>query len=169
MINSRRFMALSHIVAILLACAGCRSNRVELSSRLKMSDSASAIQLIAGFYNLEGDQWRWTARRFAVVLQQPAGSERNGARLRLQLFIPDAQIKKLGPMTLAADVEEVSLGSQTFAEAGSHSYSRNVPTALLGSGLLPVVFTFNKASAPSYAERRELASIVTEVSLERNQ
>jgi hypothetical protein len=155
-------------IAMIIALAGCQSKRaVALSSDVKMSDSASAKQLIDGFHPLEEHKWRWTARRFAVVLQPPAGSERTGATLRLQLFIPDLEIATLGPITLTADVNDVSLASETFTKAGTFSYSRAVPPALLHNELLPVVFSFDKAlSTPD--DRRELAAVVTEVSLERN-
>ncbi len=161
-------LALTILLAILVGLAGCQPKDHALSADLKMSDRSSASQLIMGFYGVEHDQWRWTAHRFAVVLPPPSGSERSGARLRLQLYIPDSQIKKLGPMTLTADVGDVSLGSETFTDAGAVLYSRDVPAGLLVTELLPVVFTFNKAAAASNADRRELAAVVTEVSLERS-
>jgi len=148
------------------AFAGCQPKRIPPSSDLKMSGSSSEKQLISGFHPLENNRWRWTARRFAVVLQPPAGSERTGATLRLQLFIPASQIQKLGPMTLTADVGEVSFAPETFTQGGTFSYSRDVPPALFHNYLLPVVFTFDKALAPTGADGRELAAVVTEVSLE---
>src|SRR5437868_2069769 len=145
--NTRTSRAFIHIIAISLVSAGCQpKTRVALSSHLKMSDRSSNLQLIAGFYGLEQDRWRWTARRFAVVLQPPGGSERDGATLRLRLYIPDTEFPKLGPMSLTADVDDASLGSETFITPGSLSYSRYLPPALLRTDMLPIVFTFNRAS-----------------------
>lgn len=155
------------LVVISLAFAGCQSKRpVPLTSDLKISESSSERQLIAGFYRLEQHRYRWTSRRFAVVLQPPAGSERAGATLRLQLFIPELEIAKLGPMTLTADVDEVSLKPETFTKAGTFSYSRAIPAALLRTDMFPVLFRVDKAFS-SLDDPRELAVVVTEVSLEQ--
>jgi hypothetical protein len=154
------------VIAMSAAFAGCQVKPVVFSSDLKMSDSSSAKQLIAGFHTVENGQWRWTARRFSVVLQPPAGSMTSGAVLRLKLFIPEPSIRNLGPMTLSADVGEVTLAPETFTRPGSLSYSRDVPPSLFGPNLLPVVFYFDKALAPLDTDGRELAAVVSEVSLE---
>jgi hypothetical protein len=148
------------------ASLGCQVKPVVLSSDLKMAESSSARQLTAGFYGIENGKWRWTARRFGVVLQPPAGSMASGAVLKLKLYIPEASLQKLGPMTLSADVGEVTLAPETFNQPGILSYSRDVSPGLFGPNLLPVVFSFDKALAPPDADGRELAAVVTEVSLE---
>jgi hypothetical protein len=157
-----------NLVIFSISLAGCHRKRVPPpSSDLRMSDKYSAKQLIDGFYDLEQNQWRWAAGRFAVVLQPPAGSERTGATLQLKMFIPESQIQKLGPMTLSADVGEVSLAPETFTKGGSFSYCRDISPKLIGPNLLPVVFRFDKALAPFEADSRELAVVVLEVSLQR--
>ena len=133
-----------------------------------MSDALSERQLIAGFHDLEQKQWRWTKRRFAVVLQQPRGAERNGGALELHLFIPDSQIQKLGPITLSAEAADIPLAPETFIKGGTYLYTRKIPPAAFPNALLPVVFTYDKALAPSDNETRELAAVVSEVSLELN-
>lgn len=132
-----------------------------------MSATSSEVQLISGFYGLENKKWRWVARRFAVVLRPPPGSERDGAILRVQLFLPEPQIQKLGPMTLSADVGDAELQSETFAKGGIYWYTQDVPAALLRAELIPVVFSFDKAMPPSLTDGRELAAVVTQVSLDR--
>jgi hypothetical protein len=156
-----------HLIALSLGCAGCQSTFVTPSSDLKMSDSSSGNQLISGFYAMEEGGWRWTKRVFAVVLQPPAGSERTGATLHLQMFIPPAQIEKLGPMTLNADIDDISLGSQTFNSSGHCKYTREIPPALIHANVLPIVFSFDKVLDASATDGRELAAVVTEVALER--
>jgi hypothetical protein len=151
---------------VLLVFSGCRSKDSPSLSDLKMSDPNAERQLISGFYKLEQNQWRWTAGRFAVVLQPPRGAGQNGGTLRLQLFVPPGQIEKLGPLTLTAYADDVTLAPEIFTKAGAYSYSRNVPAAAFHPNLLPVVFNFDKALAPSSTETRELAAVVTEVSLD---
>lgn len=146
--------------------AGCRHEPPPLSNDLKMSDPSAERQLIAGFHGLEQHAWRWTARRFAVVLIPPAGSTRFGATLRLQLFIPAPLIQRLGPMTLSADADEVSLDPETFTKSGKFSYVRHVPATAFRRAVLPVVFSFDKAVEPGQVDGRELSAVVTEVALE---
>ena len=145
---------------------GCHSARKQLASAVNVADPATTIQLIAGFHGLEGNSWRWTARKFAVTLQPPIGAEEVGAKLRLNLYIPDEQIKKLGPMTLTAEVNYHSLDPQTFSKSGAYEYTRDVPPDALRSNIIPVVFAVDKASPPSAAEARELGVVVTSVSLQ---
>ena len=154
-------------VMVFLALTGCSSKPVPPASDLKMSDAKLEKQLISGFYDLEEGKWRWTARKFAVVLQPPAGSERTGATLRLKLYIPEAQIQRLGPMTLNANVGEHLLAPEKFMKGGLLEYSQNISPALISANLLPVVFTFDKALPPSPSEGRELGAVVSEVALEQ--
>jgi hypothetical protein len=155
-------------VAVAVVMTGCYRKRYRPVSDLKMSDPDSEKQLTSGFYTLEQGQWRWASRRFALVLLPPPGSQQAGAVLRLKLYLPEEQIQRLGPMTLKADVGEHSLPPAKFAKGGAFEYSQNIQPSLLGSNLLPVVFTFDKAIPPSPADGRELGAVVTEVSLERH-
>jgi len=84
----------------------------------------------------------------------------------MRIVIPDSQIKTLGPMTLSADVDDRTLDPQTFSKGGDYSYVRDVPADVLRTNLAPVIFSFDKAVAPSAADGRELAAIVTEISLQ---
>jgi hypothetical protein len=130
-----------------------------------MADPKVGKQLLAGFYDIEANSWRWTARRFVVTFPQPAKSENKGAILELQLFIPGSQIDKLGPMTLIADVDEHELKPETFKAGGQYTFSREVPPEALREKLIPVIFSLDKAAAPSTADGRELGAIVSMVAL----
>jgi hypothetical protein len=138
-----------------------------MTNDLVMSDATAERQLIAGLWKIENGQWRWAKQRFAVVLRPPDGVDRYGGVLRLQLFIPDGQIQKLGPMTLTAEVGDRSLGSQTFTSGGISSYTQTVPPMSFRDQLVPVVFAFDKALAPWQADGRELSAVISEVSLDR--
>lgn len=154
--------------AFSMSLAGCHKKPVEpFLSDLKMSDPHSNRQLLAGFYGLEDGRWRWASHRFAVVLQPPSGSKQTGARLQLQLYIPERQIEIIGPMTLVTDIGEASLAPKKFMKGGAFVYSCDVPSELIGPGLLPVVFTFDKAIQASGTDGRELGAVITEVSLDR--
>jgi hypothetical protein len=135
-------------------------------SDLKMSDPRSEKQLIAGFWALEQGKWRWTARKFAAVLLPPPGSRQNGTTLRLQFFIPSQVVDKLGPLTLRASVGETSLESERITVGGALSYTSYIRPSLIGSNLLPIVFTLDKALPKSDTDGRELGMIVSELALE---
>ena len=152
-------------MAILVCLSGCTGAQPPLSTDLKMSDSSAERQLIGGFYQPE-QNWRWVARRFAVVFPPPSGSEQSGATLQLRFFISKTTIGRLGPMTLTAIVGNTSLAPETFTRFGNFTYHAEVPpTALQSNRVVPVVFTFDKALSPGETDGRELSVVVTEVSL----
>jgi hypothetical protein len=146
--------------------SGCRRKVSPLASDLKFSGKQVGRQLIAGFYSAEGEGWRWTKHRFAVVLAVPPNTRTTGANLQVRLYIPDEQVERLGPMTLIADVNDTELSPETFRKGGSHIYSRVIPARLLDEPVLPIVFTFDKSVQPSNSDGRELAAVISEVSLE---
>jgi len=45
----------------------------------------TATQLIAGFYGIEQNAWRWTGQRFSLMLRPPLGASQKGGTLRLRL------------------------------------------------------------------------------------
>ncbi len=164
--SSRIRIVLLALAFGLLGCAGKSSTR--FSGAVRMSDASSGMQLIAGFHNLEQNRWRWTDRRFAVVLQPPPGSEQYGATLRLKLYVATPSIQKLGPITLTAQVEDLALAPELFTKSGIHWYTRELPPSVFHGALLPVAFSLNKALALWESEFHELGTVVEEVSLVRN-
>lgn len=138
-------------------------------SDLKFSDKNTERQLIAGFHELEGDGWRWTTHRFAVVLAVPVGNPTQGAVLEVHLYLPDSQIQSLGPITLNADVDDLELPSEKYAKGGGYIYTRTIPPDLLKDALCSVVFTLDKAVWARRADERELGAFVSEISSKRSE
>jgi hypothetical protein len=130
-----------------------------------MSDISAANQLTAGFYGLEENRWRWTAQTFSVLLETPPGADEKGGRLQVQLYVPDNQLRDLGPMKLMVDVDGHGLPPGTFAQEGIATYSRDVPAAALQSNLVQVTFTFDKAARPGNGDSRILGAVVSRVAL----
>ncbi len=95
---------------------GARPADPSAVSVVTMADPNSARQLLSGFYSVEANAWRWTARNFEALLKPPPGAGRNGATLLLRLFLPDSQIAKLGPMTLTANINGHPLPPETFTQ-----------------------------------------------------
>jgi hypothetical protein len=154
----------TYVVALCLLIAGCH-RVIEPASEFDCSDQTRAGQLLSGFWQIEEGRWRWTAREFWIALRPPDGADLSGATVDLQIFVPDAQIAKLGPMTLTAFVNGRQFGSKTFAAGGSYEYSEEVPKDALATSLLPLRFVFDKAAAPWTTDGRELAAVVSRVGL----
>ncbi len=154
------------LAAALVFFSGCaRDPKKWLLTSLQTSDPAAAKQLVAGFYDVEGGNWRWTAQHFFVNLQPPREADQTGAMLEVKLFIPDSQIQKLGPLTLSAKVDQYQLEAETFTTPGSYTYSREVKGAALRSDIIPVSFSFDKSLPPFLADGRELGAVVSEIGL----
>ncbi len=133
-----------------------------------MNDRVAASQFIRGFYSVEGDGWRWTARSFCIALKPPAGAGLAASgRLIMHLYVPGAQLQKLGPLTLYASIDGRSLGLETYARAGFHDYVREISSEMLDTNIVPIEFCLDKVSPPSPDDGRELGVIVTSVALVR--
>ncbi len=157
------------LLIALIALTGChQARRREPVSVINVADSTVARQLMGGFYKIEAKKWRWTAREFVVSLLPPPGAEQKGAKLDLQLFIPEDQIAKIGPMTLKAEIDDLTLLPETYSKGGSLSYVREIPPARLKTNVLPVIFTFDKAYQSGGVDGRELGAVVTMISLISN-
>jgi hypothetical protein len=165
-VSSRKIEIALVLIALLAGCHQAR--RKEPVSEVNVADVTVSKQLIGGFYKIEAKSWRWTAREFIVSLLPPPGSEQKGAKLKLQFFIPDDQIAKLGPMTLNADIDEHLLGPETYSTSGQHVYVREIPADLLRTNVVPIVFSFDKAAHPMGTDGRELGAVVSLISLSPN-
>jgi hypothetical protein len=146
------------VLAATLAC----SHRKPPASAVSAGDLSHAGQLVSGFYGVESKKYRWTAGDFSVALRPPPGT---GSTLRLDLFIPGAQIEKIGPMTLTADVDGYELDCKTYTAGGMHTYTREGPPEALESNLVMVHFAFDKVARPSDTDARQLGAVVSSVGL----
>lgn len=129
-----------------------------------MADPATAGQLLSGFYSIEQGSWRWVAPRFSVALKPPQNT-RNGARLTVQLYFPDVVIGSVGAVTLSAAINGRRLGSQEFSQPGRFDFIQDISAGDIDTNILPVQFCFNKAMPPGNGDQRELAAVVTGISL----
>ena len=136
------------------------------ASSVNMGDPVHAAQLLNGFYSIEAGAWRWTAKNFSVLLKTPAGAERSGAQLVLKIFLPDAQVQRLGPMTLSADSGGHSLAARTLNRGNEFTYSTPVPADALQAGFVVVNFQLDKAAVNVQGDARELGVVVTAVELD---
>ena len=136
----------------------------ELLSVVEVADPNALVQLVHGFWKVEGGSWRWTAKRFRVVLRPPKGSATKGARLELRFSLPQAILSE-GPATVTATVNGLLLRPAVFAQEGEQTFSGRVPAEALGNSAVTVEFTTDRALPESAGDERELAMVVHRIGL----
>lgn len=166
------------ILGTLMATAGCRQPDTvpvekpaepvvtRLASTVHAADPKAAPQLKEGFHLVEQNAWRWTEKRFTVLLGPPEGAAEKGAVLTLRFAVPEPITTQLGELTLSANIGGTTLPPQTYSQPGEYIYSQNIPAAALAGDAVTVEFSFDKALAPSGADRRELSAIFSSAGLE---
>lgn len=136
----------------------------QLASRLSLADPRAAVQLIHGFYDPEGNAWRWTARQFSAVLPTPASPA--ATQLVFKFSVPDVSIRKLGPLTLSAAVNGMTLPAETYSAPGDFTYRQQIPPAALTGQAVTVDFSLDKTLPPEGTDRRELGLVATSLAFE---
>lgn len=136
-----------------------------LSSSISTADPHAAPQLLSGWYQVEQNAWRWTARNFAAVLRPPPGSATLGATLELRFAVPDVVITLLKSLTISACIGDLRIAPETYRQPGDQVYVRDVPPSVLTGDSVRVDFSLEKAIPPSQGYGRELGVIVHSLSL----
>ena len=126
----------------------------------------SASQLVSGFYDIEQNSWRWTARQFSVLLRPPRNAVQKGGVLKLKFSVPGPVLAKLKALSLSASLGGLDLSPETYTQAGEFTYSRDVSGAVLAGDAVKVDFSLDKALPPDAVDQRELGVIVSNVGLE---
>jgi hypothetical protein len=164
----------------MLVCAspGCKHRRVAerqtveetgvptMASTVHMGDPKAAVQLAAGFYEIESNAWRWTMRQFSVNLRPPPGSAQKGAVLTLNLTVPAAVLQTRKTISLSASAGGQKLRAETWSKPGEYLYQCEIPAALLNGDAVRVDFELDRAMPPSARDARELGVVVSRVGLE---
>ena len=159
------------LMTLALAPAGCKRKEAvkgaaPMASTIHMGDPQTENQLISGFYGIEQSAWRWTGRRFSVMLHTPSGASQKGGTLQLRLTVPPVVVEKLTAISLSASIGGGALPPETYTQAGDYTYTRDVaPTALAGESVR-VDFELDKSIPPSGADLRELGLVVLSAGVE---
>jgi hypothetical protein len=146
---------------------GETAGKAPLASTLKMADPTAKEQLTKGFYGLEANTWRWTAGNFSVTLKTPPGAAQKGATLTLSLTVLDSILKRLHSQSLTASIGTAALKSENYVDPGSHTFTADIPAALLTGDTVTIDFSLDN-SLPPGLDRRELGVIVSSVGIESN-
>ncbi|HEX5228223.1 MAG TPA: hypothetical protein VFW44_10960 [Bryobacteraceae bacterium] len=158
------------LIPLLVAGSGCkRRNRggqgQTIASNIYAGDPNVAPHFAIGFYNVEENAWRWTAKDFAVDLSPPLHADERGAKLVMRMAVPDVVIQKEGSVQLSASVQGHKLEPQIFAKSGSYTFTRDIPAADLQNDVARIEFSLDHALDPTAEDHRQLGIIVSEVGL----
>ena len=138
----------------------------KLMSAVDMGDARAEKQLVNGFYGIEANAWRWTAKDFSVTLRPPTGSAAQGAVLDFALSVPQPVIDKLHKVTLTASINGTALPPETYSQEGGAEYKRDLAPGLLSGDSVRVDFHLDKAVPPGNGDMRELGVVARSVALE---
>ena len=134
----------------------------ELAPRVSMANPRDESQLLNGFYEIEGNSWRWTGKKFAISLQPPLGGAVEGAQLELDCAVADAIAGQMLPLTLKASVGGFALTPQRLTAPGRQTVSFPVPKEALAGPAKVVEFELDKTGQQG-EESRELGLIVVSI------
>ena len=164
------------LVIVLCVVPGCKRRKPltaqteeeppRAPSTVHVADPNVKSQLVAGWYDVEQNSWRWTSKRFAVVLGTPRGAASKGAELQMHITIPDVVISQLQSIALTASIQGKVLSPETYNKPGEFLYLRDVPGNLLSTDSVRVDFVLDKTLPPGNVDRRELGIVVDRVGLE---
>jgi len=139
------------------------------SHAFSMRDVDGTRQLIAGVYQVENNQWRWTSGDFSIVLATPPRAATRGASLLFAFAIPDAILRRTGPVTLAAYLNQTAVGTATYRTAGAQRFSAMILPALLRQSPVMINFHLDRFVPKGVLDSRELGFIAESISLEANE
>jgi hypothetical protein len=182
-IESAALPRLILIVPLLLSASfatGCKSREPDLAAYteeeaaspprpaagIQVADPRAAPQLVSGWWDVEDHAWRWTARKFAVVLRAPIGAARRGATLRFSFTLPDVVFNRFKSVTLLASVEGTPLAPETYRRPGAALYTREIPAHFLSGPAVRIDFGLDNAFSPGNGDPRELGVIAHRLGLE---
>jgi hypothetical protein len=106
------------------------------------------FNLLEGWHAPESSGWRWTAKQFALALD-------DARSITLEMFVPPELLARFGSVTLSAEANGKPLAPQTYEAPGKAIYTRSLPR-----GPVRVTFTLSDAFPPSATDARELGMIV---------
>jgi len=168
-----RRLILPALLGVLVS--GCRREKIRLepteegavsiSSVVKMSDPAGALQLVKGFHQIEQNAWRWTAGHFSITLRPPDNAQK-GAVLVADFVYPEAAFGKTGPTGLSAIFNGQQIGRVEIQSPGSYTLRAPVPAEALRAEAITFDFELSKYVPTGTLDGRELGVIARSIGLE---
>jgi hypothetical protein len=130
-----------------------REDRDERAFCLLQSDRCPrfSVSLLEGWHALEQNSFRWTERRFSILLKRPLPLKVSDFHFAFRL-VGDAPVK------VSARVNEVNVPSETFVEEGEHCFRFKFPREAVSPTRID--FSVDKCVAGGVFDERELGLLV---------
>jgi hypothetical protein len=164
------------VFAVAYFPAGCKSKpkanhpvhvveeeKTTLATMVHVADPRASSQLISGFYDIEQGSWRWTGKKFSVVLAIPENVAQKKISLVFKMAVPEPVIQQLKSVTLTASVNGVALAPESYRKPGEYVFTREVDAKALGGASAQVEFALDRVLAPGANDSRELGLVATSV------
>lgn len=139
-------MPRSQTAALLLAAlcaASCRP--AARLSEIDLGKPAHSARLLRGFYPATKDvRWRWTAPRFSIALDPPAGERE--VYLEFEYGLPEELLNETGSVSLIASVNGVEIGRESNSRPGHYTFTRFVPARALSKAPATVEFELDRST-----------------------
>jgi 2-polyprenyl-3-methyl-5-hydroxy-6-metoxy-1,4-benzoquinol methylase len=141
-------------------------NTVENDERafclLKSRFGLANLELVEGWYECETYGWRWTARKFAALVDNSPelGPPR---KLRVEGFLAPLVFEHTGPLSLSIRIGSHDLRTVILRQPGP--LSLHVEAQSTNTSPLLVEFELDKALRDETVDQRELGLIISEIHL----
>jgi len=136
------------------------------AAAIQVADPRAAPQLVSGWWDVEDHAWRWTTRKFAVVLRTPIGAARRGATLRFRFTLPDVVFSRFKEIKLAASMQGKPLAPETYLQPGTALYTRDITADLVSTPSVRIDFELDHSFTPGNGDSRDLGVIARSMGLE---
>ena len=123
-------------------------------------DRLANIELLDGWYEVEGSGWRWTARRFGLIARTQGAKKRT---LSMHIFVPADLLARFPRIVLSLRADGSELTPEIFQRAGTHVVVREFSAAQDG---VRFEFKLNQSLPPDDNDARERGIIVAGVTVE---
>ncbi len=124
--------------------------RAYIIAKSRFTGRAAGYRLLDGWYHLENDTWRWTARKFSFEIDAASAN----ATLQLAFYLPEPVAAQHPSVTLRARAAGQELPAIGYTASGFHSYTARLNG--LTPGPVRVEFELDQFLAPTSNDPREL-------------
>jgi hypothetical protein len=121
------------------------------------------VQLGEGWYEIEEDRWRWTAKAFSLIVALPP--ERTLSDFALRITVPEILVARGGRVEVSCLVQDQPAGSVTCDAPETIEFRGTFPFSAPPGALLTLNF-FVKSSFLPENDRRNLGIIIPLLSAE---
>jgi SAM-dependent methyltransferase len=124
--------------------------RAYILAKSRLTRAAAGYRLLDGWYHIENERWRWTARKFSFEVDATSANP----TLQFAFYLPEPVAAQHPSVTLRARAAGQALPTVSYTSPGFHSYTARVRD--ITPGPVPVEFELDQFLTPNATDPREL-------------